>query len=372
MVQPHPSRPPVPVPVFWRDSVVRSFVEVPVAGARFRAVELQQIEVDTKVGHTVVVHRAPGELELYVESADTVDWSFLSRDPAFAHFDVVHLQVLDGGLTPGTTGAGSVRCTLVGGDLDAAASFTDATGAWVEIKAKHRFRRRPRPLFTPAPPQPQPRNLRFLVVNDLRLLPGPGAEVSVTVDGTPAAVKPILVPPAGRAVAPLLETRSASEMVLAALVPDHADRRLDTAELGHNDLADGTVAEINLNGVRSVRTANDHGHLSVWFDPPLPGLDEWDDPDSHPPTTHGELKVDSAVGTVATGRWRLTNAGDGAAELVLDDLVQDWFPGWNQPVRLALRQVRNRRRRHQDWRYRAQLWRDDDGRWYSTGAWHPS
>ena len=53
----------------------------------------------------------------------------------------------------------------------------------------------------------------------------------------------------------------------------------------------------------------------------------------------------------------------------LASVVQDWFPGWSQPGRLVLQQLRKRRRRHQRWHYRATIARDSNGIWRSTGDW---
>ncbi len=102
----------LPVPLFWRESVVRSFIEIPVTGARFGAIELQRIEQDSKVAHSVVIHRSPGQLELYVEPSIDVDEAGFRADPAFAHFDIVHFE---------WTEFSEIRCHVASGELDAAA-----------------------------------------------------------------------------------------------------------------------------------------------------------------------------------------------------------------------------------------------------------
>ena len=325
------------------------------AGARFSAIELQRVECETKVAHTVVVHRAPGQLELHVEGSIDLDETAIAADPAFAHFEIVHFGWLEGN---------QLRCDIVGGELDATASFTDVTGAAIEVRARHRSGRNPQPLFTPAPPQRSPRNLRFLVVNQLRLLPTRGSEVSVTVDGVPVTPEPLLLPADRARYAPFLETRSGAEMMLASLLPEHHDRPLELAGLTRTELDDGTAIDVSQTGVRSVRLGNDHGWFTARFTPALPRLD---DPT---PTigASGELTIESSLGVVATGRWLLTSNGEGRAQLALDGLSQDWFPGWRQPHRIVLQQVRKQRRRHQQWRYRADLERRGDT-WYSTGAW---
>ena len=153
-------------------------------------------------------------------------------------------------------------------------------------------------------------------------------------------------------------------MMLASLLPTHRDRPLPVAGLTRTELEDGSVVEVSRTGVRSVRLGNDHGWFTPRFTPALPRLV---DPT---PTigASGELIVESSLGEVASGRWHLTSTGEGRAQLELNQVTQDWFPGWRQPHRLALQQVRKRRRRDQRWRYRAEL-EARDGTWYSTGSW---
>jgi hypothetical protein len=323
-----------------------------VDGAPFEAIELQQLEHDSKVANSVVVHRGPGQLELYVEPSTDIDEAMIRSDPAFAHFDVVHFAWTD---FPQT------RYQTAGGELDALVVFTDSTGVEVEVRVRHRSSRRPKPLFTPAPPQDKPENLRFLVLNDFRLLPTRSSQVSVVVDGVAATPSPMMVPSAK--LAPLLSARSGSEMFLVSLAPAHQEIELPLARPGQTDLGGGVSTEVVPGGLRSIKATGDHGQFAVCFDPPLPDLG-----DEPPARASGTLTVVSSLGEVATGRWQLTFHGGGAT-LELVDLAQDWFPGLGQPLRLLLRQARKRRRRDQHWHYRAALTPGADGTWTSTGAW---
>jgi hypothetical protein len=246
-------------------------------------------------------------------------------------------------------------------DLDAVAVFTDCTGTEVEVRARHRSARRSKPLFTPAPPQPEPQNLRFLVLNEFRLLPTRSSEVSVVVGGAAAVPSAMMLPSAK--FAPLLSARSGAEMFLVSLAPSHDQVELPLARPGHADLGGGVTTEVAPTGLRSIKATGEHGHFAVRFDPPLPDLNG--DP---PSEASGMVSVDSSLGEVATGRWQLAFDGD-EVTLELVDLAQDWFPGLGQPLRVLLQQARKRRRRDQEWHYRATLTPGDDGTWTSTGAW---
>ncbi len=343
----------LPVPLFWRESVVRSFIEIPVTGARFGAIELQRIEQDSKVAHSVVIHRSPGQLELYVEPSIDVDEAGFRADPAFAHFDIVHFE---------WTEFSEIRCHVASGELDATALFTDCTGADIEVKARHTSNRASKPLFTPAPPQATPVNLRFLVLDEFRLLPTRSSEVSVVVGGAAATPTPMLIP--STRYAPWLSARSGAELLLVSLAPAHDEMVLPLASPGQTELGNGVVTEVVPSGLRSIEIGGEHGYFAVRFDPGLPNLNSTPPPHS----ASGRITIESSLGEVATGRWRL-EVNDESAKLELGEVSQDWFPGLRQPLRLLLQQVRRHRRRDQHWLYRATLTRNSDATWTSTGGW---
>ncbi|MCP3990866.1 MAG: hypothetical protein GY724_17450 [Actinomycetia bacterium] len=343
----------VPVPLLWRESVIQSFVEIPVTGAPFGAIELQRIEQDSKVAHSVVVHRAPGCLELYVEPSIDVDEAGFRSDPAFAHFDIVHF---------GWTEFSEIRCHVASGELDAAALFTDCTGADVVVRARNASSRRSKPLFTPAPPQPTPQNLRFLVLDEFRLLPTRSSEVSVVVDGVAVTPSPMLIP--STRFAPWLSARTGAELLLASLAPAHDELVLPLASPGQSDLGNGVVTEVAPTGLRSIEIGGEYGHFAARFDPALPNLNS----QPPPPNTSGRITIESPLGEVAAGRWQL-EVGDESTTLELVEVSQDWFPGLGQPLRLCLQQARKHRRRDQHWHYRATLTPNPDNTWTSTGSW---
>jgi len=367
----------LPVPVFWHQSMVQSFVEIAVSDAPFNAIELQQIACDTKLGHGVVVHRAPGQLELYVDRSFDVDEAQFARDPAFAHFEIAHFQQTD---------FDEARVHITGGELDASVRFTDRNGDTVAVKAHADWRRGSKPTFTPAPLQTNNQNLRFLVLNDLRLLRTRPSRASVSINGTKVALQPFLMP--WPRLAPFIEARSGADLLLVNLVPPHTDRELLAAVPGSSPLDDGSVAHVGPAGLQSLEVSNQWGHFTLHFAPPFPDLngDDWRET-----TTTGSVSVESSLGEVTTGSWTLTDttptdsaptdsaptdsaptdsatAAATSAHFVLSELTQDWFPGLGRPAGLAVQLARRLRRRNQRWNYQATLQQHDDI-WTSTGTW---
>ena len=346
----------VPIPVFWLESATRSFVDVPVSGARFCSIELQQIGDEQRKGHLVTLHRPSGELELYVERSIDLDQSWFDADPAFAHFELAHFEQTD---------FAEARCHVAAGEIDAVVRFTDDNGDELEMQARFGGGRPSEPLFTPAPLQSTAQNLRFLTMNEFRLLPTRRSQVSVAVNGKAVTLDPFLIPSAR--LAPFLEARGASGLLLFTLLPPHEQRRLETAGPGRSELADGTVIEVGPYGLRTVGVESETGYFTARFDPALPNIQlEM----STALNETGQLTISSSLGTVATGQWQLRATANGA-DFELTDVVQDWFPGLDQPSRLVLQQIRKLRRRNQHWHYRALLERDGDGGWISTGSWSP-
>lgn len=116
--------------------------------------------------------------------------------------------------------------------------------------------------------------------------------------------------------------------------------------------------------MQSMTVKNDHGWLTSTLTPAMPSPEQIAATGG---SESGRFDVESPLGTVCTGRWATWAVGEGVA-FELTDLSQDWSPGYRQPTRMGLRQLRSYRRRNQRWSYRAGL-ELVDGAWHSTGKW---
>jgi hypothetical protein len=359
----------VPVPLFWRASTANSFLEIPIRHEAFHSIEIQRLvrfnqAGDRVEGHILELHLHSGALEIYAEPQLELDEDWFHSDPPFAHFELEALT---------TTEFDHVKLDIGSGSVEAAAAWTDRRGDRIEIAASLAGARPSKPLFTPAPVQRTPRNLRFLVMQEFRLLPTRSTDVSITVGGVAVEPEPFLAPVA--AAAPFLSARAGTDFLLVGLNPAHHDVALPMVGQGQTALPaaersggeQGETTEVTVEGSKltSCRVSNRHGWLDVRLDPGLPSPAAIADGD--PAGQSGTLTIESPLGPVCTGRWSMWPVADGVA-FELSQMTQDWSPGFGQPARMALRTVRRYRRRDQQWVYRAGL-RRADGHWLSTGSW---
>ncbi len=344
----------VPVPIRWRPSSTRSFVEVPVRGLRFGTIELQRLECHGERGHLVILHRPDGEVEAYPERHLGLDESWFRAEPPFAQLDLAHFAPTD--FDP-------VRCDVGSRLVDAAVTFTDATGDEVNLDVRSPVRRWPPPLFAPAPRHRNPKTLRFLQQHRFRLLPRASSTVTVRAGGVDGEPTPFLVPRSTRA--PYLEARAATDLLMVGLAPAGDDQPVAVVEPGRHTLAGGDVAVVEPGGLTSLRTGDGGRWFDVRFDPALPAESAYRRTDSTP---GGRFVVTSPLGRVGGGRWHL-DATEHGARLELSDVDQAWFPGIRSPGRLALWAARRARRRNERWRYCADLTRSAAGGWSATGSW---
>jgi len=342
----------VSVPVFWESSTTQSFVEIPISHPRIRSIELQQLHRNGSSGCIVELHLRSDQLEIYAEPTLRLDESWFRSDPPFAHFDLALLQ---------QTNFAEIRCDVARGTIQAGAVFNDSMGNKIEVQVSLQTTRPVEPLFTPAPLQRDPKTLRFLLTNEFRLLPTHATSVAITVNGSSIQPSPFLVPLPR--LAPYLQARSGTEMLLVGLNPAHCQRRLSTAGPGRTTLDRCTSVNVDAEGLQSLRSTNDHGWFQASFQPSLPSPDALEEG----ATCRGGMTVTSPIGQVATSKWSMLRARDEVA-FQLNDVDQDWNPGF-RPTFLALRHLRRYRRRKHHWHYHALLNRQKDGAWASTGSW---
>lgn len=356
---------PFPVPVFWRGSTAVSFLEIPIRHHAFHSIELQRLvrvmpSGQTVEGHILELHLHSGALEIYAEPQLGLNEEWFRSDPPFAHFQLEALT---------DTEFDHVKLDIGTGTVEAAAAWTDLRGDRIEVSTSLSGGRASRPLFTPAPVQHAPRNLRFLVMNEFRLLPTRSTELSIKVGGAEVEPDPFLSPVAS--IAPYLSARAGTDFLLVGLNPAHQDRELPTVEAGTGRLDDGsgqrerTEVSVHNERLTRCRVSNEFGWLDLRLEPGMPSPEEIVGGDAGGQA--GTVMIDSPLGPVCTGRWSMWPVGDGVA-FELSEMTQDWSPGPSQPTRMALRTVRRYRRRSQQWTYRAGL-RSIDGVWRSTGSW---
>ncbi len=348
-----------PVPLTWWPSRTRSFLEVPVDHPLIHSIELQSLESNGNAGHIVELHLRSGELEIYAEPQLGLDEHWFRSDPPFAHFALKALS---------DTNFDRVRCEVTPGSIDGAASFIDQRGDRIELNVSLRGGRPSKPLFTPAPVHDEPNNLRFLVMNEFRMLPTRQSDVSIAVSGESVSPTPFLTP--GGGPSPMLSARAGADFLLVGLNPNHQQKPLPVVGAGTSiiDDRDGVTTSVTINEstrmLTTLRAENNHAWLEATFEPGVPNLEDIVESGS----SHGGiLTVTSPVGTVCSGRWNAWPVGDNVA-FDLSGLSQDWSAGFRQPARVALRYIRSHRRRHQRWAHRAGI-TAQDGKWISTGQW---
>ena len=337
-------------PVLLVEGMTRAFVEVPVVDDDLAAIELQAVARGGVTGHLVGIHRPAEGLEIYAEPHLGIDEAAMAADPAFAMFRRVVCTA---------TPFDPVRCEIgPTGTLDVAVSFVDRRGALVELRARAPGGPRPRPMASPAPRQLEPRVMRFLVMGDFRYLRRSTSDVAVHIDGRALHLRPLTTVPLVRDR--WLSARSGTDLLMAGLLPAHADRVLPFAPDGSLPLGDGAGAS----STARVALGDDRAHLTVSFHGPLPPLD-----DVRPGTsTTGEVVVESSIGRLATGRWHVEGDADGSIGFRLDDVRQHWKPPPSRLAAIGVGYGRRLLRRNWSWRYDAEL-RGGAGEWVSSGGW---
>lgn len=297
----------------WKRSSVRSFCEAPLGqGGAYASIEIQQVEYKGVRGHSALLRRTTGELDIYFERHVPYDDEWVRNEPTASH------QVI-GELTP--IDFDEITCVIEPTQVKVLADFATHDGRRIRFSAREALIKRA-PIFTPAPIQTTPKTLRFLVLGNFALL-SRRAELDLSVDGAAQPLATFLLPDA---VAPFSSARIGSNIALGGL--------------GYADPTNGDVTELTEDGKTLRLEGGDHW-IEATFTPPIP--------DTLDARTAGRVKVTSSVGPVASGSWHAP--GDGTFKL--NNVSQDWFPGWTSPSRLALRTIRRHNRRSEVWQYHA-------------------
>jgi len=350
----HLPEPAVVVPIQWRRSATRSFVEVPVRGLRFGTIELQVVEHDGTTGHLVVLHQPSGAIEIYAERGLGLDAAWVRSEPPFAHFELALLAETD---------FRAAQCHVDDDLVDAAVVFDDANGTEVSLEVRSPVRRWPAPLFSPAPRHSNPQTLRFLQQDRFRLLPRVSSDVIVRSGTTIGEPEPFLLP-FGR-VAPYLGARGSTGVLMAGLAPTVTGGAVPIVGAGDQRLDDDTSVVVESGGLSVIRIEDGARWFDLRFEPALPGVSVYERSDLD---SAGSFVVDSPLGSVASGRWALRASADGV-RFTLADVDQSWFPGLSNPGRVALWASRRRRRRNERWRYAATIEQVGPTQWSTSGTW---
>lgn len=295
--------------------MLENFCEVPLEGdPLYESIEVQRVQHRGVSGHTALLRRLDGELDIAFEQHLELDDEWVRTEPATAHQAIATLRPVT---------FREVRCSITPEVLDCVAEFDDVVGRRVTFRAHENFTSETRPIFTPAPPQKEPQNLRFLVLGHFRLL-SRKADISLEVDGRKCVPAGFLAP---SRVAPRYSARIGSDLLLASLTY--------TAGLGAAEVVSTSGGAQRISG---------SGHwLEARFEPGLVNF-------GTNAKRLGDVVVESDLGRVATGRFEQV-VSDGTETLRLFDVVQDWHPGWTSPGRLALRAIRLRNRRDESWSF---------------------
>jgi hypothetical protein len=314
-----------------REAPLAAFVETPfVAGEPYRSIEIQQLKLKGQDVVIVARHRSTGELDVFAPSTAQLDREWFVTDPFMAHMPFGSVS---------TTSFRVSRFEVGPRAVDVEVDFDDNDGRQVHVRVRHTFRRSGRPWFVPAVPgQSDPATFRFMLAQQIRLLPRSVKTLEASVDGQRLEPRPFLLP--GR-VAPFYSARVSSGVLGVGL-----------NQTGQTEVDTSASAE---------RHRVERG--TAWFDFRLEGLGTADS---------GRFHVESSVGPVAEGRWMSHTDGD-LVSLQLNDVYQDWFPGLQSPSRLALYGLRKARRRGERWSWHGTCNAVDgeatlvEGRWESSG-----
>lgn len=342
-------------PLWWWPSRTRAFLEVPLQHPTIHSIELQQLESAGATGCIVELHMRSGELEIYAEPQLRLDEAWFRSDPPFAHFRLGALLATD---------FDHLRCNVLSGSIDAATRFLDRRGDWIDLEVTLENLSASDPFFIPAPIQQSPNNLRFLVANEFRMLPNRGSHVAVSIGGQAVEPEPFLLP--DLRIAPYLSARAGADFLLVGLNPNHSEHRLPTADAPIDEMGVRMTFGLDRAGdaLESVAAENEHAWIKAELNPALPPLEEIA---AGGRLLSGEIECTSSVGKVCRCRWSAW-AVEGRVAFELHGVDQDWSPGLRHPSRQALRWLRSRRRRGQQWTYRSGLSLADEG-WRSTGTW---
>jgi len=338
------------VPLLWKPSILKSFVEVPVVGARFISVELQLVDQNGLIGGAVLLSTYAGVLEIYLEDhlAD-IDEDAIRSDASYSHRDTSVFRIQ----------FESFKCDVTEGAVTGRAVFRDAAGDRIEVAVSFAGGKSTDPIFVPAPLQERPSTLRFFLANEFRLLSTRRSSISVRVNGLDKPARPFGMP--WRRIAPVLEARCGTGFVLGGLSSPDTRSVLPVVGTGITILNDGVSIEASDRGVSSISIRNLHGWFNAEFNPPVPQP-------SSVKYQAGRVAVTCAAGRVAQGSWLLRSTAEVSVFQLLN-LQQDWRPGYRSPERWALRYLRRIKRRGRRWHYRAVLRENGNGEWLSRGYW---
>lgn len=324
-------------PLMWQTSVVECFCEVPLAsGSAFLSVEVQIVSRNNITGLLVLVYRKAGGLDLYYENSLQLDMEWALVEPATSHLKIMSLSPVSF-----SRAICEIQDRLVNIDL----SFVDVSGLLVEVHVSEEFEKNSIPMFTPAAPQSFPAGLRFILMNNFRLLPS-NAAISVAVNGVQQTIKGFFLP---RKFSYLSATKLGASFVLGSLVPVNVGDK-------HNG--------------RSNTLSNEQSNLdqSPWFKlSGFPTLEQVRNIDSSV-LTEQKFVIESSHGVVARGTYSMSIDKD-IVSMSIINLKQDWKPVQMSVGRIMLRFIRLLRRRNESWQLDSQLQISPNLKWLSPGKW---
>jgi len=318
-------------PLVWVESIVKSFIEVPLSNCEsYEAIELQQLQVGDVSGCIAVLYLHDGKVDLLHEKQLPLSRQWANSDPAMAAMDVNVIRVFD---------YVDIERFEIGKEVARLnGEFKDNAGQLVRIEILANLNCNPKPLFTPAPrvtSQKENAGLRFLHLDFFTLLPI-SSKINITIDGVKQQATAFLLP---ALLARYSSTRIGTNLLLASL---HKCGATPSAALG----GDHQFSDL----LRITSAANRIGVDKRWFEishmPPLESLEEFNS------IGNGQMVVRSELGIVASGKYSLKRedsaVSDGNQYRVFD-VSQNWFPGiWPLP-RLCLFILRRLRRFSSTW-----------------------
>lgn len=335
------------LPLTLHTAPLASFVEVHLQpGGPHRAVEVQRLELDDGPITIVATHRPTGELDVLVPAGHGLDRTWFERDPFLAHMtygSMAHVAFR------------ADRCVVGEDGIEVDVDVDHPAGHRLEVRVSDDRPRPGRPRFVPTVAgQRQPMTLRFMLGGRLRRLTTGIGGLRVAADGIELAPRRF---PAGLAWSPLLAARSGSDVFGVGLnlsIEQHRGPLVGGVD--ERDPAVLVEPAWDEHGCVELIAARGADRLAFRLLGGGPGVES------------GRFEVDSPLGVVAVGAWRLERHDDGLG-LVLSDIVQRWSPGWRGGLRLPAAWLRRLRRRNESWTWsgRSTISRDgvsQTGRWY--------
>lgn len=344
------------LPLSFRVGAIRGFLEVGLAGPAMTAVEVQLVDIGDGPSIVVLMHRPDRSIDLAV-SDPRLDEAWFRQDPCMCHMPLGRVATAEFHRDHCRIDDRSVSIDL---SLD-----TDLLPGRLEIMADHRFRGIGSPSFVPAVPGGGQRpTLRLIMVGAVRGLPR-SADPTITLDGDRLELRPLMK------VGPMTLARPArlgSDVLGVGLnlsgaidVPS-PNRELEPARI------QAGAEPIELTAGRGqhrlvLRPLTTSGAPATEADIFRP-----DQSSDETGRTKGRFVIDGSLGTVVTGRWAVER-DDADVVLTLDEVIQQWSPGWKDPVGMTRDLARRRRRSGERWQWSGRWRQVDEGTDHHSGRW---